>query len=215
MTLRHISLFAFLLAGCGGTVIEPAATDSGATDTGSGTSVDVGTSEDTGIITVDAGSSGTCGGEEGSTCATGFWCSYPDGLCRAPDALGTCRKLEAFPCVAPAPGDEVCGCDGKTYASRCIATSSGQSIVNEGTCDTSTAKLCGGLADAHCGPTEYCDWGTIPSLCGGDDGTGICKPRPTSCIPTDGIYCGCDGKFYESTCAAAKAGQSVRKNGPC
>lgn len=194
----------FASAGCGGTVSEPgadAATD-GASDAA------------TNDAATDTGDPNACGGKSGRVCAVDLWCSYPEGTCLGPDAIGTCRKREALPCVAPKPGDEVCGCDGKTYQSSCTATSAGMSIARAGTCEA-PPKLCGGIVGATCGATEYCDWGALPSDCGGGDGQGICRPRPTSCIPSDGIYCGCDGKFYESTCAAALAGQGVRKNGPC
>jgi hypothetical protein len=200
-------------AACGGSV-----TDS-TTDGGADSKVEDGASSDsspadTAVVT-DVATADACGGKAGLVCPSDMWCSYPKGTCRNPDELGVCRHRDALPCVAPMPGDEVCGCDGKTYQSACTATSAGMSIDHDGTCDTSTAKVCGGIAGSMCDPTEYCDWGALPSLCGGDDGTGICKKRPTSCIPSDGIYCGCDGKTYESPCAAAKSGQGVRKNGPC
>jgi hypothetical protein len=188
------------LGGCGGTIAEPS-TDAAATVDG-------------GDAAIDAADPNACGGKAGRACADGFWCAYAVGTCLSPDAVGTCRQRVALPCVAPQPGDEVCGCDGTTYQSTCVATSSGMSVARVGSCD-SPLKTCGGIVGATCGATEYCDWGALPSDCGGADGQGICRPRPTSCIPSDGIYCGCDGKFYESTCAAALAGQGVRKNGPC
>ncbi|MGZ3476298.1 MAG: hypothetical protein ACXWUG_20450 [Polyangiales bacterium] len=214
MTLRH-ALFAvpFFLVACGGSVVESSTSDTGTT--GDGASSDTGTTtSDTGV-SLDASTEGKCGGKAGLACPADMWCSYDLGTCKNPDELGTCRKREALPCAAPMPGDEVCGCDGNTYKSACVATSAGMSIDHAGTCDTSTAKVCGGLGGIECDATEYCDWGTPPTLCGGDDGTGICEKRPTSCIPADGIFCGCDGKIYESPCAAAKAGQGLRKNGPC
>ncbi len=157
---------------------------------------------------------GGCGGKAGLACPADQWCAYAEGTCLNPDEAGTCRKREALPCVAPQPGDEVCGCDGKTYQSTCVATSAGMSVARAGACET-VPKICGGLTGASCGATEYCDWGALPNVCGGDDSTGTCKARPAACVPSDGIYCGCDGKVYESTCAAALAGQGTRKNGPC
>lgn len=192
----------FALVGCGGSVSSTESTDAATSSDGA---------SDTAIG--DAGDG--CGGKTGRTCASGMWCWFADGQCLRPDATGTCRKREALPCVAPMPGDEVCGCDGTTYQSACVATSAGMSIARAGACEAPTTKTCGGIAGTSCGPSEYCDWGALPNYCGGDDGLGTCKPRPTSCVPADGIYCGCDGKVYESTCAAAKAGVGVRQAGPC
>jgi hypothetical protein len=207
-----------LVPACGGSVTDSTPGDDAATDTGSSTTSDAATT-DTGAsvdaIATDVGSSGICGGKAGLGCPSDMFCFYEKGTCRNPDQTGVCRKQVALPCAAPMPGDEVCGCDGKDYKSSCVAISSGMSIDHDGTCDTSTAKVCGGLAGVECDATEYCDWGALPSLCGGDDGTGTCKKRPTSCIPADGIFCGCDGKTYESPCAAGKAGTGLRKNGPC
>ncbi|MBI2389643.1 MAG: hypothetical protein HYV09_08605 [Deltaproteobacteria bacterium] len=76
----------------------------------------------------------SCGGKAAIGCPTGMWCFFADGTCSTHDALGTCRKREALPCVAPAPGDEVCGCDGKTYQSQCVAISAGQSVARAGAC---------------------------------------------------------------------------------
>lgn len=208
--MRVLFLASMLLVGCGGTVITGESGDAASSDTGdSGSTSDV--ASDT--ATIDAGDA--CGGSIGRACPDGSWCSFPEGACNVPGGTGVCRKREALPCVAPKPGDEVCGCDGMTYQSLCVATSAGMSIVHTGACESPPSKTCGGFGGATCASTEYCDYGPAPSYCGGDDGTGTCKPRPTSCIPADGIFCGCDGKVYESPCAAAKAGTGIRKNGPC
>lgn len=195
----------FALIGCGGSVSTEAG-DAATADAASDTAT-------TDTASTDAGDG--CGGATGRTCASGMWCWFADGQCAMPGATGTCRKREAVPCVAPRPGDEVCGCDGFTYQSACVATSAGMSIAHAGACEAPPGKTCGGFGGATCGSGEYCDWGALPNWCGGDDGTGTCKPRPTSCEPADGIFCGCDGKVYESTCAAALAGVGVRKAGPC
>lgn len=213
---------ALALGGCGGSVSE--ATDSGSgADTGSATDSarsDTGTAADaisSDVSAFDAGA-GRCGGKAGIVCEAGMWCSYDLGTCHDPDQLGTCRKREALPCAAPNPdgSEAVCGCDGVTYGSQCVATSAGMSVDHLGSCEPPLpGKSCGGLGGGICASSEYCDYGGPPSLCGADDGTGTCKARPTSCIPADGIFCGCDGKTYESPCAAALAGTSLHNDGPC
>ncbi len=216
-----LSFALFSTVACGGSVSDNSdaggAADTAASD--SATSKDTFTSSDTISVDsspVDAGS-GACGGKAGLLCPTGSWCSYAIGTCHNPDELGVCRKREALPCAAPRPdgSDAVCGCDGTTYGNQCAATSSGISVDHLGPCVSLPGKICGGLAGGTCASSEYCDWGAIPSACGGDDGTGTCKARPASCIPADGIFCGCDGKTYESPCAAALSGSGVRNNGPC
>lgn len=39
-------------------------------------------------------------------------------------------------CGRPAPGDEVCGCDGNNYGSACLANSVGVSVSTQGACST-------------------------------------------------------------------------------
>ena len=152
-----------------------------------------------------------CGGSSGVKCAGTQYCDFGEGKCPAPGATGTCASK---PSGCPDIYAPVCGCDGKTYGNACDARSAGMTIASTGTC-TPTGKACGGFVGAICAPSEYCEWATVPSACGGDDGGGTCKPRPTACAPVDGVWCACDGKVYESQCAAAKAGQGVRKSGPC
>ena len=153
-----------------------------------------------------------CGGSSGAACASGSYCDFGTGTCPAPGSRGICNPK---PLACPKNLAPVCGCDAKTYGNECEAHSAGATINLSGECSSPSGKSCGGFAGLSCGASEYCDWGAIPSTCGVADSLGTCKPRPASCVPADGIYCACDGKTYESTCAANKAGQGVRKNGPC
>ena len=66
--------------------------------------------------------------------------------------------------------------------------------------------------NAPCGKEEFCEKKT-----GDCDGAGVCIKRPESC-PLYFIYdpvCGCDGKTYDSECAAAMEGVSVLHKGRC
>lgn len=71
---------------------------------------------------------------------------------------------------------------------------------------------CGGLIDARCSPTMYCE---LAPGCGGLDREGVCKPRPARCPEERSPVCGCDGKMYESPCYAALQGKSVAHEGEC
>ncbi|MBK9036988.1 MAG: hypothetical protein IPL61_38015 [Myxococcales bacterium] len=81
--------------------------------------------------------------------------------------------------------------------------------------DAPSGTVCGGLAGAACGPTEYCDF--AGNTCGSTDETGVCAPRPVGCpdlliaIPT----CGCDGVVYSSPCDALAAGADLDASGSC
>jgi hypothetical protein len=113
-----------------------------------------------------------------------------------------CPAGQACSAVGCAPSQ--CGCDpaqGWWCTSDC----------NGGTCiavtDGSAPKPCGGLAGQTCGPDEWCDY-TYPEMnwCGGDDGSGVCQPRPQDCPADCPGTCGCDGNFYCNSCMAHAAG---------
>jgi hypothetical protein len=73
-----------------------------------------------------------CGGLTGLRCRDGEYCSYqPEDLCGAADATGICAARPEF-CTAIY--DPVCGCDGKTYSSACVAASAGAAIIATGEC---------------------------------------------------------------------------------
>jgi hypothetical protein len=61
-------------------------------------------------------------------CADGEYCNG-EGPCDSP---GICQEIVSLPC--PLPLNEVCGCDGVTYQSECVANSAGARIAFEGGC---------------------------------------------------------------------------------
>jgi hypothetical protein len=64
--------------------------------------------------------------------------------------------------------------------------------------------VCGGFAGEACPADTWCDYDD--GLCGGADGTGLCKPMPSGCDGDCPGVCGCDGKFYCNACDAMAAG---------
>ena len=67
---------------------------------------------------------------------------------------------------------------------------------------------CGGIANVQCTDDAYCD---IASPDEGDDLSGTCQPRPTSCpdIAQDPMACGRDGQRYATECHANMQGVDV------
>jgi hypothetical protein len=68
-------------------------------------------------------------------------------------------------------------------------------------------------ASSACEPDAYCAF--EPRLCGKGKRPGTCRPRPQDCSEPNSPVCGCDGKVYESACAAYRAGIDLDANGHC
>lgn len=76
----------------------------------------------------------SCGGRGQQLCSKGQYCSWePKDICGMADAPGKCAAKTEMCSMIYQP---VCGCDGKTYSSACVAASRGISVASKGACKT-------------------------------------------------------------------------------
>jgi len=142
---------------------------------------------------------------DNSDCPPDFFCDKDTGNCNG-EGLGCAEKPEPEDCTET--GSPVCGCDGNTYDSYCLAQASGVNVASEGACEGE--ETCTDNSD--CSSGYYCE-----KAVGDCDGEGTCQTKPDSgdCTETGSPVCGCDGNTYNSECLAQAAGVNVASEGAC
>eukprot|EP00163_Fabomonas_tropica_P001097 TRINITY_DN10833_c0_g1_i1.p1 TRINITY_DN10833_c0_g1~~TRINITY_DN10833_c0_g1_i1.p1 ORF type:complete len:577 (-),score=126.67 TRINITY_DN10833_c0_g1_i1:177-1907(-) len=181
----------------------------GSTSTGSSTAP-AGTNTDI------KGTGQVCGTRGAGPCPAGLYCVFSEH-CGATDAGGTCwhkpTKEECNKAAVHTTEDKkqsVTGCDGKVYATACLAAVEGVSVRHHHSRESADipegTKWCAGPSNQPCPADQFC---FHPSgNCGGDKKTqGVCKPRPKWCGRHIDPVMGCDQKLYNNECDAQKAGQ--------
>lgn len=131
-------------------------------------------------------------------CETSDDCN-PEDYCEGESCAGA-GTCEPKPTDCPVVFDPVCGCDGATYDSECIAESLGVRIESPGPCPCTD--------NSECPEAEYCAGETCAS-------EGACEARPGVCPLVLDPVCGCDGATYNNFCDAAASGVRVDFDGEC
>ena len=162
-----------------------------------------------------------CTGVDDRTCGLHAYCLVGEGGDQSPIS-GTCTKK---PLVCPSPPintafTNVCGYDGNTYSTECLAQKAGQSIRYRGACFNKNAlppaNSCGGknaLTIKDCGEGFYCKYHS--GVCGYYDSLGECTAVPEVCSFEMAPVCGCNGVTFSNACKAGLAGISVKQEGEC
>lgn len=86
----------------------------------------------TDVVTTPGSAPMVCGTRGAAPCPSGTFCDFPAGSqCGATDAGGRC---EPIPTACTREYRPVCGCDGQTHPTACVAHSAGVSVAHDGPC---------------------------------------------------------------------------------
>lgn len=101
-----------------------------------------------------------CGSRGLGECPEGQACIFSvEAACGTFDAPGVCRSVGL---MCPAIHDPVCGCNGKTYPSACVANAAGVSVASAGECAPPKPCFVGGCSGQVCSEREgvisTCQW---------------------------------------------------------
>lgn len=172
---------------------------------------------------VEVAHEGTCATSclNNSNCAEDEFCQFDFAAC---GGEGTCRRAEE---TCDGPFSPVCGCDGRTYQSKCLAQAAGMSVAYNGICeaiciddtDCATGEFCNAIGEClstNCTDNTDCGFGrtcvSAPGECGGG---GTCEVTPELCPTFYDPVCGCDGNTYSNACFGQMAGASMAHSGAC
>jgi hypothetical protein len=141
-----------------------------------------------------------CGSRGLPPCGRDQYCDFPDGSqCGADDRGGVCRPR---PQICPAIFDPVCGCDGQTYSSACVAAGKGVDAASDGECPA-------GPGGGAC--TTDADCRTFSDYCTGCDCRALSVNEKDPLCPGPGVQCLIDPCLGQT--AACVAGRCALAGG--
>eukprot|EP00899_Mesostigma_viride_P029515 jgi/Mesvir1/9749/Mv12211-RA.2 len=129
--------------------------------------------------------------------------SNPVGICYPTPTIASCLNGTTVDASTL-----VCGCDGVTYRSACLAAAAGVVVKSQGACN-SIPVITACNSNADCNSTSFC------AKREGCYGSGTCTPRPEACIMLEAPVCSCEGVQYSNPCMAHQAGANIAYNGTC
>lgn len=133
-----------------------------------------------------AGGGVVCGGLAGLSCPKPQFCDFEGAACGAADQTGICRDR---PEVCPAIYAPVCGCDDKTYASKCVAAGAGVSVLHDGECELTPGGTGGSTGSGGSSGTGGTGGGGSSGTLGEGESCGGFLPPSGARACADGLFC--------------------------